>query len=87
MTLILAAQRPVGVTDQMRANIKFRISLRVETPDDSREVLRRADAAFLPPGIPGRGYLQIGNENIELIQTAYTGGITKGRRKRTSPPT
>ena len=78
VTLILAAQRPVGVTDQMRANIKFRISLRVETPDDSREVLRRSDAAFLPPGIPGRGYLQIGNENIELIQTAYTGGDYKG---------
>ncbi len=78
VTLILAAQRPVGVTDQMRANIKFRISLRVETPDDSREVLRRADAAFLPPGIPGRGYLQIGNENIEMIQTAYTGGDYKG---------
>ncbi len=78
VTLILAAQRPVGVTDQMRANIKFRICLRVETPDDSREILRRADAAFLPPGIPGRGYLQIGNENIELIQTAYTGGDYKG---------
>ncbi len=78
VTLILAAQRPVGVTDQMRANIKFRICLRVETPDDSREVLRRSDAAFLPPGIPGRGYLQIGNENIELIQTAYTGGDYKG---------
>jgi type VII secretion protein EccCb len=76
--LILAAQRPVGVTDQMRANIKFRICLRVETPDDSREVLRRSDAAFLPPGIPGRGYLQVGNENIELIQTAYTGGDYKG---------
>ncbi len=78
VTLILAAQRPVGVSDQMRANIKFRICLRVETPDDSREVLRRADAAFLPPGIPGRGYLQVGNENIELIQTAYTGGDYKG---------
>jgi len=78
VTLILAAQRPAGVTDQMRANIKFRICLRVETPDDSREVLRRADAAFLPPGIPGRGYLQVGNENIELIQTAYTGGDYKG---------
>ncbi|MCK5923700.1 MAG: hypothetical protein KAG66_22390, partial [Methylococcales bacterium] len=27
VTLILAAQRPTGVTDQMRANIKFRIAL------------------------------------------------------------
>jgi len=86
VTLILAAQRPVGVTDQMRANIKFRICLRVETPDDSREVLRRSDAAFLPPGIPGRGYLQIGNENIELIQTAYTGGDYKGPQEESRKP-
>jgi S-DNA-T family DNA segregation ATPase FtsK/SpoIIIE len=86
VTLILAAQRPVGVTDQMRANIKFRICLRVETPDDSREVLRRSDAAFLPPGIPGRGYLQIGNENVELIQTAYTGGDYKGPQEENVAP-
>ena len=84
--LILAAQRPVGVTDQMRANIKFRICLRVETPDDSREVLRRSDAAFLPPGIPGRGYLQMGNENIELIQTAYSGVDYKGPQEENVAP-
>jgi DNA segregation ATPase FtsK/SpoIIIE, S-DNA-T family len=86
VTLILAAQRPAGITDQMRANIKFRICLRVETPDDSREVLRRSDAAFLPPGIPGRGYLQVGNENIELIQTAYTGGDYKGPQEENVTP-
>jgi DNA segregation ATPase FtsK/SpoIIIE, S-DNA-T family len=86
VTLILAAQRPVGVTDQMRANIKFRICLRVETPDDSRELLRRSDAAFLPPGIPGRGYLQIGNENIEMIQTAYAGGDYKGPQEENVVP-
>ena len=86
VTLILAAQRPAGITDQMRANIKFRICLRVETPDDSRELLRRSDAAFLPPGIPGRGYLQVGNENIELIQTAYTGGDYKGPQEEDVAP-
>jgi S-DNA-T family DNA segregation ATPase FtsK/SpoIIIE len=73
VSLILAAQRPSGVTDQMRSNIKFRICLRVETPGESREMLRRTDAAFLPPGIPGRGYLQVGNEEVELLQVAYTG--------------
>jgi DNA segregation ATPase FtsK/SpoIIIE-like protein len=73
VNLLLASQRPVGVTDQMRANIKFRICLRVEGVDTSREMLRRSDAAFLPSGMPGRGYLQIGNENIELTQIAYTG--------------
>jgi DNA segregation ATPase FtsK/SpoIIIE-like protein len=73
VSMLLAAQRPSGVTDQMRSNIKYRICLRVETPGESREMLRRADAAFLPPGIPGRGYLQVGNEEIELIQVAYSG--------------
>ncbi|MEZ4662923.1 MAG: hypothetical protein R2911_35700 [Caldilineaceae bacterium] len=36
-------------------------------------MLRRPDAALLPNGMPGRGYLQIGNENIELIQVSWTG--------------
>ncbi len=72
VNLLLASQRPKGVSDQMRANIKLRICLRVEETDTSLEMLRRSDAAFLP-GVPGRGYLQAGNENIELIQVAYTG--------------
>jgi DNA segregation ATPase FtsK/SpoIIIE-like protein len=73
VNLILASQQPKGVTDQMRANIKLRLCLRVEQMDTSRELLRRPDAALLPNGMPGRGYLQIGNENIELIQVSYTG--------------
>ncbi|MCP4417168.1 MAG: hypothetical protein GY805_11125, partial [Chloroflexi bacterium] len=73
VNLLLASQRPTGVSDQMRANIKFRICLRVEGVDTSREMLRRSDAAFLPSGMPGRGFLQIGNENIEQMQVAYTG--------------
>lgn len=73
ISLLLAAQRPTGITDQMRANIKFRICLRVETAGESREMLRRADAAYLPSNVPGRGYLQVGNEEIELIQVAYSG--------------
>ncbi|HMQ55058.1 MAG TPA: FtsK/SpoIIIE domain-containing protein, partial [Anaerolineae bacterium] len=73
VNLLLASQRPTGVSDQMRANIKFRICLRVEGVETSREMLRRSDAAFLPNGMPGRGYLQVGNENVELMQIAYTG--------------
>lgn len=84
VSLILAAQRPSGVTDQMRSNIKFRICLRVEGADESREMLRRPDAAYLPSNIPGRGYLQIGNDNIESIQIAYTGDkyVDPARRQR-----
>jgi len=87
VSLILATQRPAGaVTDQMRANMKFRICLRVETPEDSRELLRRSDAAFLPPNIPGRAYLQVGNENVELMQVARAGGPYTGRQVDASPP-
>lgn len=72
VSLILATQRPTGaVTDQMRANIKFKICLRVETPEDSRELLRSSDAAYLPTGVPGRAYLQVGNDNSLLMQVAY----------------
>lgn len=73
VSLILAAQRPTGVTDQMRSNIQLRICLRVATPAESSELLRRPDAAFLPNGIPGRGYIQVGHESLELTQMAWSG--------------
>ncbi len=85
VSLILAAQRPSGVTDQMRSNIKWRIALRVESPGESRELLRRGDAAFLPMGVPGRGYLQVGNEAIELFQSAYAGGAYVDPTQRLIP--
>jgi S-DNA-T family DNA segregation ATPase FtsK/SpoIIIE len=73
VTLILATQRPAGmVTDQMRSNMKFRVCLRVETADDSKELLRRPEASTLPP-IPGRGYVQVGTESLQEIQVAYAG--------------
>lgn len=85
--LILATQRPSGVvSDQIRANMKFRICLRVETVDDSRELLNRADAAFLPPNIPGRAYLQVGNEGVDLIQVARVGGVYQGPKVQTEQP-
>ncbi|MBX0329896.1 hypothetical protein K2Z83_19715 [Oscillochloris sp. ZM17-4] len=71
--LLLASQSPRGVTDQMRSNITYRICLRVEQREESNEILRRDAAAFLPPGVSGRGYLQVGNDEIELIQVAYVG--------------
>lgn len=87
VSLITATQRPAGaVTDQMRANMKFRICLRVETMEDSRELLRRSDAAFLPPNIPGRAYLQVGNENVELMQVARAGGPYTGPQIDAEPP-
>lgn len=85
--LILATQRPSGVvSDQIRANMKFRICLRVESPEDSRELLNRADAAFLPHNIPGRAYLQVGNDDADMIQVARVGGAYQGPKVETEPP-
>ena len=73
VSLLLATQRPAGVvSDQMRSNMKFRICLRVETPDDSKELLGRPDAAFLP-NLGGRGYIQVGNDVAQAIQVAWAG--------------
>lgn len=72
--LILATQKPAGVVDdQIWGNTRFRLCLRVERPEDSREVLKRPDAAALTR--PGRAYFQVGNdERFDLFQAGYGGG-------------
>jgi S-DNA-T family DNA segregation ATPase FtsK/SpoIIIE len=73
MHLVLATQRPSGhVTAEMKANLNFRICLRVQTPDESQEIIRRPDAAFLPPEVPGRAYFQVGNA-LQQFQAARVG--------------
>jgi S-DNA-T family DNA segregation ATPase FtsK/SpoIIIE len=80
VSLILAAQRPSGVvSDQMRANMKLRACLRVETPDDSRELLGRPDATFLP-NKAGRGFIQVGSDLLQPIQVAWAGAAYNDER-------
>ena len=71
--LILATQKPSGVVDdQIWSNSRFRICLKVQTTDDSTEMLKRPDAAYITEA--GRFYLQIGNDEIfELGQSGWTG--------------
>lgn len=73
--LILATQSPRGkVSQQIWANSRFRICLRVEDAAESHDMLHRPDAAYLPR-MPGRGYLQVGdNEVFELFQVARVAG-------------
>jgi DNA segregation ATPase FtsK/SpoIIIE-like protein len=81
VSLILATQRPAGaVTDQMRANMKFKISLRVETTDDSKELLESPEAAFLP-NLGGRGYIKSGNDLMQGVQIAWAGEKYTGKPK------
>lgn len=77
--LVLATQRPANVVkDEMRANLNFRICLRVQTIDDSRDMLRRPDAAYLPHDLPGRAYFQLGDAGaLSQFQVAYVGAEYK----------
>ena len=71
--LILATQKPSGVVDdQIWSNARFKVCLKVATTEDSRELLRRPEAAEIKE--TGRFYLQVGfNELFELGQSAWSG--------------
>jgi len=58
--LILATQKPAGVVnDQIRSNSKFGICLKVQSTEDSNDVINRPDAANLKRA--GQFYMQVGN--------------------------
>ncbi len=71
--LILATQKPSGtVDDNIWSNAKFRLCLRVQDQQDSKDMLHRSDAAFITQA--GRCYLQVGNDELfELFQSGYSG--------------
>lgn len=71
--LILATQKPSGVVDdQIWSNSKFKLALKVQNASDSNEILKTPDAADIT--LPGRSYLQVGNNEIyELFQSAWSG--------------
>ena len=71
--LILATQKPSGVVDdQIWSNSKFKLALKVQNASDSTEILKTPDAANIT--LPGRAYLQVGNNEIyELFQSAWSG--------------
>lgn len=71
--LILATQKPAGVVnDQIVSNTKFRVCLKVQSKQDSMDMLKRHEAAELKD--IGRFYLQVGyNEYFALGQSAWCG--------------
>jgi len=71
--LILATQKPAGIVDdQIWSNSHFKICLKVQTTEDSMELLKRPEASEIKE--TGRFYLQIGNNELfELGQAAWAG--------------
>jgi S-DNA-T family DNA segregation ATPase FtsK/SpoIIIE len=79
--LVLATQKPGGViSEDVRANSNLWISLRVQDPADSREVIGVPDAATIAR--PGRAYVKIGPSSPELIQSALATAISGGEHLR-----
>ena len=63
--LILSTQKPSGVIDdEILSNSRFRVCLKVAYTQDSNEVLKHEDAAYLKE--PGSFYLQVGNDEIYI---------------------
>lgn len=70
--MLLACQKPAGlITDQINSNSRFRICMKVQDVLDSREMLKRSDAARITQ--PGRAYIRVGeDETFELFQSYYS---------------
>jgi S-DNA-T family DNA segregation ATPase FtsK/SpoIIIE len=71
--LLLATQKPAGVVDEkIWSNARFRICLRVQDDNDSREMIQIPNASTI--NVPGRAYFQVGNnEVLEYFQSAWSG--------------
>ena len=75
--LILATQKPSGqVSEQIWSNSRFKLCLKVQSPEDSNEMIKSPLAAEIME--PGRAYFQVGNNEIfELFQSGYSGAPEK----------
>jgi len=71
--LILATQKPSGVVnDQIWSNSKFKICLKVQDASDSKDMIKRPDAAGLKEA--GRFFLLVGfDEYFDIGQSGWAG--------------
>lgn len=80
--MILATQRPAGVVnDDILANTNLRVALRVQSREDSNNVIGVADASGIGRAQTGRAYVKLGQDDITPVQTALvTGRAQQGGR-------
>ena len=71
--LILATQKPDGVVnDQIDANAKSKVALKMSDEANSKALIKTGDAAHITQA--GRGYLRVGESEVyELFQSGYGG--------------
>lgn len=76
--LVLATQKPGGVVDdQIQSNSRFRLCMKVQDVNDSREMIKRPDAAKITQC--GRTYIRVGeDEYFDLFQSYWSGAPYMG---------
>jgi len=73
--MILATQRPAGVVNEdILANTNLRVALRVQSRDDSSNVIGVPAAAGISRAQTGRAYVKLGQDDITPVQTALVTG-------------
>ena len=71
--LILATQKPAGIVNgQIRSNSKFAVCLKVQDKEDSMDLIKKPNAAYLKKA--GQFYMQVGSDEYFILgQSAYAG--------------
>lgn len=73
--MILATQRPAGVVnDDILANTNLRVALRVQSRDDSNNVIGVPIASAIGRNQQGRAFVKLGQDDITPVQTALVTG-------------
>lgn len=73
--MILATQRPAGVVnDDILANTNLRVALRVQSREDSNNVIGVPAASAIGRTQMGRSFVKLGQDDITPVQTALVTG-------------
>ena len=85
--VLLATQRPAGIVkENIRANTNLRLSLRVQSDADSKDVIDTDAAARLPRNRPGRALARRGHGDVVSFQTALVSGHSGRATSRSIRP-
>jgi S-DNA-T family DNA segregation ATPase FtsK/SpoIIIE len=78
--MILATQRPAGVVNEdILANTNLRVALRVQSREDSSNVVGVPTAASIGRTQMGRAFVKLGQDDITPVQTALVTGRSEAR--------
>lgn len=76
--MILATQRPAGVvSEDILANTNMRVALRVQSREDSVNVIGVPSASAISRQQTGRAYVKLGQDDITPVQTALVTGLAR----------